>query len=299
MPEVYRYDYPGSFHHVYLRGVDRQAIFLDAADRFRFLESIEKAYKKYKFKVHAYCLMDNHYHLYIESVEGNLSSVMHKINTAYVRYFNIKYDRLGPLFERRFNSKVVQSNNYSLTVMAYIHNNPVKDGLVREVDQYLWSSYPIYIGKFKPRVFFEMTMILDYFRINKMTFNSEFKKFHHAKHIKLPEEEIWGSDEFKNMLYAQFDVEKKKGDLIVDIEGRVCNILGMIEKTQLTYDDKKKLAVFALHEFTPLTLEQIGKRLGGQTANNIGQIYHRFKNKKLNAEYSAIFDNINRTLIYR
>ena len=175
MPRIARLIVPGLPHHVIQRGNRRQKVFFSDEDKKAYIAVLKAQCQRFGVSIWSYCLMDNHYHLYIESVQGNLSSVMHKINTSYVKYFNIKYDRIGPLFERRFNSKIVQSNNYSLTVMAYIHNNPVKDGLVKEIDQYLWSSYPIYIGKFKPRTFFETTMILDYFQMNKIAFKSEFK----------------------------------------------------------------------------------------------------------------------------
>lgn len=105
-----RIQYPGAFYHVTARGNERKDVFKSKRDRERFLSYLETATERYGARVHVYCLMGNHYHLLLETPEGNLSQIMRHINGAYTTYFNTKRQRSGHLFQGRFKAILVDAD---------------------------------------------------------------------------------------------------------------------------------------------------------------------------------------------
>ena len=99
MARPIRIEYPGAVYHVTTRGNARMAVFVDDADRMRFLEILEDVIKRFNWLCHSYCLMGNHYHLLLETIDGNLSAGMRHINGVYTQYFNRRHDRVGHVFQ--------------------------------------------------------------------------------------------------------------------------------------------------------------------------------------------------------
>lgn len=145
MARPLRIEYPGAFYHVHARGNQKQPIFLSDEDRFYFLNCLRAAYEKLGAVVHAYCLMEDHYHLLNETPHGNLSKVMHLINTTYSIYFNKKHARCGHPFQGRFSAILVQADIYARELAAYVHLNPVRAGIVESPEEYAWSNYREYL----------------------------------------------------------------------------------------------------------------------------------------------------------
>jgi len=160
MPRQLRIEYPGAFYHVYSRGNQKQAIYLTDEDRFFFLKVLHDARERLGALVHVYCLMNNHYHLALETPEANLSKIMHFINSAYSVHLNIKHERIGHLFQGRFKAILVQADAYARTLTMYIHGNPVRNGTVDRPEQYEWSSCQDYYGPRTPPVWLETRTIL-------------------------------------------------------------------------------------------------------------------------------------------
>ncbi len=136
-------------YHIIQRGNERRNIFLSDEDKTRFIETLLRMKEKYNFLIYAYCLMDNHLHLVIYDNGNDISQLMKSINTSYVFYFNKIYRRSGHLFQDRFKSEIIKDDVYLLEVSKYIHNNPVKAGIVEKPEEYRWSSYNLYIGNHK------------------------------------------------------------------------------------------------------------------------------------------------------
>ena len=134
-----RFDEIG-YHHVINRGVEKRDIFLESADFETFLSILDEAKGTYGFNLYAYCLMNNHYHLLIETTSTNLSVIMKQINAKYSIYFNKKYHRIGPLWQGRFKSWYVHDDHYLELLVRYIENNPIKAQMVTQVGEYPWSS---------------------------------------------------------------------------------------------------------------------------------------------------------------
>ncbi|MDA3902779.1 MAG: transposase, partial [Desulfuromusa sp.] len=146
MSRQLRIVYPGAYYHVTSRGNERKDVFKSQRDREKFLEYLTSATERYGAVVHAFCLMSNHYHLLLETPEGNLSQIMRHINGAYTTYFNMKRKRSGHLFQGRFKAILIEADEYLTELSRYIHLNPVRAGIVEKPEQYKWSSYMCYTG---------------------------------------------------------------------------------------------------------------------------------------------------------
>ncbi len=142
-----RIEMQDGLYHITSRGNEGKAIFLERGDRLKFLEILADYHERFGILIHAYVLMDNHYHLILGTPRGNLLKVMHGLNSAYTGYFNRKYNRKGHLFQGRYKGILVEKEAYLLPLSRYIHLNPFRAGLVKKPEQYEWSSYPGYIGK--------------------------------------------------------------------------------------------------------------------------------------------------------
>lgn len=142
MARSLRIEFPGAVYHVMSRGNIRQPVYLEAGDHTNFLNLLLQVAQKYNWLCHAYCLMPNHYHLLIETVDGRLSSGMRHLNGVYTQRFNRRHQRCGHLFQGRFKSVLVEKEAYLLELARYIVLNPVRAGLVKHPSEWKWSSYP-------------------------------------------------------------------------------------------------------------------------------------------------------------
>ena len=131
-------------YHVMMRGINKQRIFYEEQDYKMFIKSVIEAKEKGDFTLYAYCLMDNHIHLLIKENGESLATVIKRIACRFVYWYNLKYERVGHLFQDRFRSEPVDTDEYFLCVLRYIHQNPVKAGLVRSCADYDFSSYNWY-----------------------------------------------------------------------------------------------------------------------------------------------------------
>jgi putative transposase len=147
MARLPRLSVPGYPHHVIQRGNNRQAIFQDQADRQQMLELLEAQARLFEVAIHAYVLMDNHFHLLLTPQTANgLSRMMQAVGRRYVRYFNDRHGRSGTLWEGRYKSTLVETERYLLACMCYIDLNPVRAGLTGQARDYAWSSHGHYAG---------------------------------------------------------------------------------------------------------------------------------------------------------
>jgi putative transposase len=147
MARPLRIQFPGGLYHVTARGNERRPVFADTTDRERFLAVLATAVGRYHLLCHAYCLMDNHYHLLLETPDANLSGAMRHLNGVYSQAFNRWHRRSGHLFEGRFQAQLVDRDSYLRAVCRYIVLNPVRAGLVAHPRQWPWSSYRATAGE--------------------------------------------------------------------------------------------------------------------------------------------------------
>ena len=155
MARPIRIEFVGAVYHVMARGNERRAIFFDDQDRRRFLETLAEMVEQFGVRVHAYCLMPNHYHLVVETPRGNLSRAMGWLQVAYTVRFNRQHRRSGHLFQGRYKAQVVEADSYAQGLVLYVHLNPVRPRRktaalaaerAAELSRYRWSSHRVYAG---------------------------------------------------------------------------------------------------------------------------------------------------------
>jgi REP element-mobilizing transposase RayT len=148
MPRPIREDFAGAWHHVMNRGRNRERIFLDDEDALSFLFVVQCAIERYGIEIHGYSLMPNHYHLLVYSPLGNISDAMKHIGETYTQAFNARHGKDGPLFRGRFKSQLVKHEAYLTYLLAYLHLNPLRAGLITRLDGLgAWTGHRRYMGK--------------------------------------------------------------------------------------------------------------------------------------------------------
>ncbi len=144
---IQKISYKGGYFHIYNRGNRKQNIFSEEEDYLNYLKKLRDYKKKYNISIICYCLMPNHFHLLLrQDSDDPIYKFMHALHTSYSIYFNKKYNKVGHMFQGRFKQKEIDKDEYLSKVTSYIHFNPIKDGLVEELNNYKWSSYPDFIG---------------------------------------------------------------------------------------------------------------------------------------------------------
>ena len=151
MPRPLRIEYEDAYYHVMSRGRDRgrQNIFHSGTYYTAFLDILAEASERFNLIVHGYCLMTNHYHLLVQTPEGNLGRAMRHINGVYTQRHNRLKRTDGPLFRGRYKSILVDEDSYLLQLSRYIHRNPIETRrpMVEKLEDYAWSSYPAYVNQ--------------------------------------------------------------------------------------------------------------------------------------------------------
>jgi REP element-mobilizing transposase RayT len=170
MARPLRIQYSGAIYHVTCRGNERKEIFKDDWDRKTFLEILTKSSKVYNIKIFSYILMENHFHLLIETPLGNLGEFMRHFNITYTSYYNRRHNRVGHLYQGRYKSILVDKESYLSVLSRYIHLNPIRikameqktdEEKIQHVRNYKWSSLPGYINKGERQQFVDYAMVLE------------------------------------------------------------------------------------------------------------------------------------------
>jgi len=146
MSRPIRIEYPDALYHITARGDRREDIFEDDQDRQAFLQTLDQVVAQFGWLCYAWCLMDNHYHLLIQTPNGNLSKGMRQLNGVYTQASNRRHQRVGHIFQGRFKAILVDSDAYLLELSRYVVLNPVRAGMVKKPADWRWSSYRATVG---------------------------------------------------------------------------------------------------------------------------------------------------------
>ena len=293
MARPLRIQYPGAFYHVTSRGNERKAIFKSNYDRGKFLSYLESAHDRYGAIIHVYCLMENHYHLLLETPLGNLSQILHHINGAYTTYFNTKRKRSGHLFQGRYKAILVEKDSYCQELSRYIHLNPVRARLVDKPSEYRWSSYPYYIGKERKPAWLTTESVLGYFGQKESWAERNYRKFVEdtsGLETKNPLKDVFAS----TFLGSPDFITWAKGELIDSKNADTRNIpalrelfekpsLEQIERTIesiIAREDPlwKKFCIYVSHQYGDFALKEIGAYYG-MRGSAVSQSSRRFKQR--------------------
>jgi putative transposase len=293
MARPLRIEYPGAFYHVIQRGNERKNIFISDYDRIKFFEYLAVIHIRYKVHIHTYCLMNNHYHLILETKNANLTKAMHYLNTSYTVYFNVKRKRSGHLFQGRYKAILVEADEYLHQLSRYIHLNPVRIGLVKDPADYPHSSYKYFISSKKPPDWLNTGFILSLFDSNANRARSLYKKF--ALEGIGDETDIirrnisfgflLGSPEFVEDIKARFIEGKQNKEIPVlkaaqpqlNPENTKQAITKKIADTKLS----RKIGIYLIRKHTSLSLKEIAALFDKISDAGVSALYNRVGKKRL------------------
>ncbi len=179
------------YHHIVIRGNNRNNVFQKEIDKESYLEIIKKVKMVEGFKLYAYCIMHNHIHLIINVKGNDLSTIMKRVNVSYAMLYNRRKKQVGHVFQERFKSENIEDDKYLLGALRYIHNNPVKAKMVSRASGYKWSSFNDYINQYREVV--DIRDIIELFGAENLA--DKFEHFHKI--------------EYKN-IYLEDSEERKK-----------------------------------------------------------------------------------------
>jgi putative transposase len=280
-----RIEYPGAFYHVTSRGNEQRDIFKSKTDREKFLSYLGTATERYGAAIHAYCLMDNHYHLLLATPEGNLSQIMRHINGAYTNYFNAKQKRAGHLLQGRYKALLVEQDAYALELSRYIHLNPVRAGKTNMPEEYHWSSYRSFIGTAGAPGWLRMKEYLKYFdgdggKYQRFVEDSIGKGSHNPT-VAAVGATILGRPGFVKEIEEKHLVGREPGRDVPDMRRISCRwavetIITEVNKAMAGDEQlKRKMSLYLCHRYSGARLKEIGVRFGiGESA--VSQESRRF-----------------------
>ena len=216
MARPLRIEYAGALYHVTSRGDRRENIYHDDKDRLTWLDVFSQVCTRFNWSCHGWCLMDNHYHILIETAEGNLSQGMRQLNGVYTQRSNRRHGRIGHVFQGRYKAIIVQKDAYLLELSRYVILNPVRAGMVKDLQEWPWSSYGSMIGESPTPTWLETDWLLACFGKQRKRAIAKYIDFVRAG-IGLPS--IWkdlkyqmylGSDDFvESMRHKLADSNKE------------------------------------------------------------------------------------------
>jgi len=294
MPRPLRVDYPGALHHVIFKGNEGRVIFWEDRDREEFLKMLKELTRRYRFILYAYCLMDNHVHLLIETAHEPLSRFMQRLLTRYVQWFNKRHNRSGHLLGDRYKSILVDKDRYFLAVLRYIHLNPVRARMVSMPEDYPWSSYREYLGEAK---IVSTALGLSYFssldEFIDFTLSGIEEGLPEVK--KVQDYLVYADDDFVHQVLEMLEKERRKREgggriPVEEVDGflkeRYGKALENIERFEK--GEIKGVAVVLLRDRAHLTWREIGE-VWGSKPSSVREKYLKMEAKVKDA-YLLEFD---------
>lgn len=307
-----RIEFPGAFYHVTSRGNGQKDIFKSEADREKFLAYLGSAAERYGAVFHAWCLMTNHYHLMIETPEGNLSRIMKHINNSYTNYFNIKRKRAGHLLQGRYKAILIEADAYAAELSRYIHLNPVRAKMVPSPEEYKWSSYRFYAEGNGPS-WLSTGFVLGYFGTEQNEQRRSYRTYvMEAVGKKCPDplagsiaSTILGSEDFVREIRERY-LEGRGSDRDIpalrELKQRP-DIFKIREAAEKAFPEDSKLAraagIYLCHRFSGTRLKEIGDLYGISESGvnrSCGRLESRLgKDRHLEEELLQLAENLKKS----
>lgn len=219
MARPLRIEYAGAFYHITSRGNAREDIYLEDGDREYFLALLATVCQRFHWRCHSFCLMDNHYHLLIETVGASLSKGMKFLNGSYTQKFNRRHNRVGHVFQGRYKAILVEQDSYLLELSRYVVLNPVRAMMVRSAKDWPWSSYRSIAGLSKPLDFLTIECVLSCFGSRAKKAQRAYREFvRQGRGQPSPWEELknqvfLGSDNFVEDMQCKIDPDQSLGGI--------------------------------------------------------------------------------------
>ena len=279
MARALRLSFENAFYHITARGIRKENIFYSDKDKKVFLDKMNETFEKYSFVCYAYCLMDNHYHLFIKTPFANISEGMHYLNTSYTNWFKARHKLTGSIFQGRYKSILVDADSYALVLSSYIHLNPLRARMVENIEDYSFSSFLDYVGKRSSLVKrLDMSLILGMLSNDMGESQKRYQQFiMENADLKNPFEKSYknialGSEKFIERIKDKIDSlsQKREVNRIKDVsllsKERIIDIISKqfnVEKDAILKKRRgnihRKLTLYLLKKHSVLSLKQIGE----------------------------------------
>ncbi|MBT9145934.1 MAG: Chromosomal replication initiator protein DnaA [candidate division WS2 bacterium] len=292
MARPLRIEYAGAFYHIIQRGNERKEIFKSDQDREKFLKYIELISGRYNIRIHTYCIMNNHFHLILETIEPNLAKAMHTLNTSYTVYFNTKRKRTGHLFQGRYKAILVQADEYLHHLSRYIHLNPIRAELVKDPKDYPWSSYKFFLSEINSPGWLKTDFILSMFDKDLKKARVLYRKFvieHIGNEIDVIKDNITAGSILANHDFVEWIRDKfikdKSDREIPDIERlkkrpSLADIISKVKEAVKDEGFSRKIAIYLSRKYTAKTLNEIASFYGNIGDTGVSQLCLRLERKR-------------------
>ncbi|MES2260051.1 MAG: transposase [Pseudomonadota bacterium] len=277
MTRPLRIEFAGALYHVTSRGDHREPIYLDDKDRLAWLGILALICKRFNFVVHAFCQMSNHYHLLVETVDGNLSQGMRQLNGLYTQHFNRRHGLVGHLFQGRYKAILVQKESHLLVLTRYVVLNPLRARMVLSLDDLPWSSHRILLGQEPAPEWLETDWLLSQFGSLKEEAIQAYCRFVLAgigldNPLKNTSHQmLLGDGEFVEKFQKNSNV-----DLLTNVSKEQRRALTFsLEEYRARYSDPEEAMAEAYHS-TAYTMAQIGEHFG-VSSRSVSRAIRRFE----------------------
>jgi REP element-mobilizing transposase RayT len=301
MTRPLRIQFEGATYHVFSKGNMGEIIFRDNHDKGTFLIWLGKGAEKYQVDIYAYCIMENHYHLLIQTQKSNLSEFMHFLLSSYASYISMKGWE-GHVFARRYSALLVEEEAYLLVVSRYVHLNPVAAGIVKIPEDYYWSSYSSYCNFEETPSWLKKEWINEYFGPGYKSPELDYREFVEEgikKPLEYPEDNIHaqailGSREFAEKAIMKAGRGLKNNDVVKNklfmkelslngIYRMVCDYYQLESLEAANFNDSsnyrkaRKALIYLAREYTTLSNREISDVIGGISHSTVSSSYIRTK----------------------
>lgn len=261
LPRIPRSKYPPGYYHVMSRGVGREGIFSANGDKTFYRNLAGKVFSDYSFDILAYCIMGNHFHFVVRGNLDDFSHALHRVNLSFAMNYNFRQNRVGHVFQNRFKSELIDSENYLFAAIRYVHNNPVKGKIVTDPANYPWSSYREFFQSQEKNFITKKEIrmeILNHFEKSP----GVFQRFHKSKDSIL-------------FLDTQEDIKERKVELAMNLIENYFPGVDLENREELTTDLLRLYRLVALLlEKTTLSHRDIAD-LTGLNKSHVGRISKR------------------------
>ena len=318
MSRPLRIEYCDAWYHVMSRARLGQEAFPAREDCFSFIDLLKDTSEIFHMRVAAYCLITTHYHLLVQTPDGNLSRCMRHINGVYTQRYNARNGCDGTLFRGRYKSILIDADSYLLELVRYIHRNPLRAGIVDKLNEYPWSSHKAYISKAKKWQWVAKSYILDMVSTDKDLQMTAYRSFisteepveiiEHYSRKNIPS--ILGSEKFIQRVKERFPKEKKEKEIpeskklcpeVIDIKRAVCNHYkirqaDLLKSRRGVENEARDLAIYMLRVIRGERLIIIGREFNLDNYSSVSTAVERIKRKlesnKLKNHYKQILDSL-------
>lgn len=292
MPRLPRIAFADGVYHITNRGLERRNIVADDQDRRAWLRLLDRISRRYGWRVFAYVLLDNHFHLFLRTPQPNLSEGMHDFESGYVTLFNRRHGRTGPLFQGRFKAIAVEREGHAWELSRYVHLNPVRAKIVASPAAHVWSSYQFYLNPQGAPAWLDWQTVLAEIGGTEAAARIAYRRFVEAAIATPPENPLadavdgWivGRAAFVERCRRELanGIEKQEVSAPVSIDEILQAVATVFEVEVAQLHEPRRhnnqaraSAVLLSQELTPLTLEAIAQRFGTSSESAISETCKR------------------------